>query len=526
MTSETIDVAVIGGGAAGSSAALTLARARRSVTMIDAGAPRNAPAEGVHGFLTRDGISPTELVAIGHSEVEFYGGRIVRAAAVAARRVGTVFEIDLSDGTTLSARRLVVATGSVDELPDIPGLREGWGRSVIHCPYCHGWEVRDQPIGVIGSSTFAVHQTLMFRQWSGDVTLFLHTAPEPSPDELEQLAARGIRLVRGTVDSVEKANVTIGAETYACEALVVAPNGHARSDLLSGLGLQPAPHPMGMGEQIESDVVGLTSVPGVWVAGNVTELSATVVVSAAAGVMAGAAANADLIMEDTRLAVEKARHTVDSNGVDSSSVDYANHFTAEFWNERYSGGSVWSGNPNVRLVEHVSDLRPGTALDVGCGEGADAIWLAQQGWSVTGVDVSTVGLARAAEHARRHGVDDIVWEEADVLEWDPAPRRFDLISAQFMHLPREIQQSVHRRLAAAINPGGTLLLVGHAHSDVHSEMKRPDLPDMFLTAEEMGSVFDPNDWDIVTDTPSRDAPTPDGQIITIHDEIMRATRKA
>ncbi|MGU3436212.1 FAD-dependent oxidoreductase [Actinomycetes bacterium M1A6_2h] len=515
MTPHTIDVAVIGGGAAGSSAALTLARARRSVTLIDAGRPRNAPAEGVHGFLTRDGISPTELVSIGHAEVEFYGGRIVRADALAARRVSDVFEVDLSDGTTVTARRLVVATGSVDELPDIPGLREGWGRSVIHCPYCHGWEVRDQPIGVIGSSAFAVHQALMFRQWSDDITLFLHSAPEPSAEELEQLDARAIRIVHGAIDSVEKAHVTIGSDTYECEALVVAPNGHARSDVLSDLGLRPAAHPMGMGEQIESDAFGLTAVPGVWVAGNVTELAATVVVSAAAGVMAGAAANADLIAEDTRLAVEKARH----------SVDFSNHFTAEFWNERYSGGSIWSGNPNVRLVENVSDLRPGTALDVGCGEGADAIWLAQRGWSVTGIDVSTVGLARAAEHAEQAGVDGIVWEQADAVEWDPAPRRFDLISAQFAHLPRDIQHSLHRRLAAAINPGGTLLIVGHAHSDVHTEMNRPDLPDMFLTAEEMASVLDHREWEIVTSTPSREAPTPDGKMITIHDAIMRATRK-
>jgi thioredoxin reductase len=162
----TYDVVVIGGGAAGLSGALTLARARRSVLVVDAGSPRNAPAEGVHGFLTRDGITPAELVAIGRQEVARYGAEVVVGEAVAARREGDGFEVTLGDGTSVGARRLLVTTGLVDELPDVAGVRERWGKDVVHCPYCHGWEVRDQAIGVLGTSARAAHQALLFRQWS------------------------------------------------------------------------------------------------------------------------------------------------------------------------------------------------------------------------------------------------------------------------------------------------------------------------------------------------------------------------
>lgn len=314
----TYDVVVIGGGAAGLSGALTLGRARRSVLVIDAGEPRNAPADGVHGFLTQDGMNPTALLEAGREEVRGYGAQIRAGRVVSANLSESVdegFTVELEDGDRVRARRLLATTGLVDELPDVPGIRELWGRDVLHCPYCHGWEVRDQPVGVLGSGPFAVHQALLWRQWTEDLTLFLHTAPELTDEEAEQLAARGIKVVEGEVSSLEieeerLKGVRMGnGEVIACRAVTVMPRFVARGNVLAGLGLEAKAHPMSadVGEQIEADATGLTAVPGVWVAGNVTDLIAHVVGAANAGVMAGAAINADLVAEDTRHAVAAHR---------------------------------------------------------------------------------------------------------------------------------------------------------------------------------------------------------------------------
>jgi len=207
-----------------------------------------------------------------------------------------------------------VATGLVDELPDVSGLRERWGRDVLHCPYCHGWEVRDQAVGILGSGPMAVHQALLFRQLTSDLVLFAHTAPALTDEQAEQLAARGIRVVTGLVDALEVVDDRLSGvrlrdgTIVARQALVVGPRVVARSQVLASLGLHPTAHPLGVGEFVAADATGLTEVPGVWVAGNVTDLSAQVVSAAAAGVFAGAAIDADLIAEDTRQAVTAYRN--------------------------------------------------------------------------------------------------------------------------------------------------------------------------------------------------------------------------
>ncbi|MDT4944852.1 MAG: hypothetical protein QOH14_1585 [Pseudonocardiales bacterium] len=211
-------------------------------------------------------------------------------------------------------------------------------------------------------------------------------------------------------------------------------------------------------------------------------------------------------------------------------LDPAVMFTPEFWNARYSSApSIWSGNPNPHLVAQVADLTPGTALDVGSGEGADAIWLAARGWQVTGIDVSTVALARAAQRAADAGADlaaRITWEQADVLAWDPAPRQFDLVSAQFMQLPRLARDVLHGRLAAAVRPGGTLLIVGHHPSDVDPSINHPNRLDFLFTAEEIAAGLDPQTWQIVmAAAPERETRDPDGRPATIHDALLRAVRR-
>jgi thioredoxin reductase len=313
---ERYDVVVVGGGAAGLNGALALVRARRRVLVIDSGAPRNAPAGHVHNYLGREGTPPGELLAAGRAEVAGYGGEFVDGAVTDAVPDHDGFAVTLADGRTVRARRLLVTTGLVDELPDVAGLTERWGRDVLHCPYCHGWEVRDQTIGVLATGPMAVHQALLFRQLSDDVTLLLHTAPAPGPEEAEQLAARGIVCVDGEVAGVEVDDDRLSGVrlrsggVVPLQALVVAPRFTARADVLTSLGLETAELMMAghvLASYVPADPTGATAVAGVWVAGNVTDPKAQVIGSAAGGLNAAASLNADLVAEDARLAVAAAR---------------------------------------------------------------------------------------------------------------------------------------------------------------------------------------------------------------------------
>ncbi|QZS53511.1 class I SAM-dependent methyltransferase [Rhodococcus opacus] len=211
--------------------------------------------------------------------------------------------------------------------------------------------------------------------------------------------------------------------------------------------------------------------------------------------------------------------------------DMTDFFSQEFWDERYrSTTAVWSGNPNPHLVEQVADVTPGSALDVGSGEGADAIWLAARGWNVTGVDVSTVALERAAERAAAASADiadRTTWEQADILSWEPQARRFDLVSAHFMHLPGPAREALHRRMAGAVRPGGRLLVVGHHPSDLETSGGRPNVPDMLFTPEQVAAVLDAAEWEIlVSAAPSREARDPEGRPVTVHDTVLHAVRRA
>ncbi|WP_026002892.1 NAD(P)/FAD-dependent oxidoreductase [Rhodococcus sp. R1101] len=306
---EDYDVVVIGGGSAGLSAATALGRSRRSVLVVDAGEPRNAPAAAAHNVLGHEGIAPTELLALGRKEAAGYGAEILSGRAESARRTEAGFEIGLGGGKAVHARRLILATGLADELPDLSGVRELWGTSVLHCPYCHGWEVRDRRIGVIASGPMSVHQTLLFRQLSDDVTFFTHSAPPLEAEAREQLEARDVRIVDGAVaelradgDAVRAVVLEDGTE-FDVDAVVVAPRFVARAELYEQLGGTVTDHPVGT--FIETDPTGKTALPGVWAAGNSADLSAVVVVAAGTGVMTGAAVNADLIAEETAAAVEE-----------------------------------------------------------------------------------------------------------------------------------------------------------------------------------------------------------------------------
>jgi SAM-dependent methyltransferase len=204
-------------------------------------------------------------------------------------------------------------------------------------------------------------------------------------------------------------------------------------------------------------------------------------------------------------------------------------FDQAFWDDRYrSQPTLWSGNPNRHLVHEAQDLTPGAALDVGSGEGADAIWLAGRGWRVTAVDLSTVALERGAANAAHAGAEiaaRIDWRHADLTTWDPGTEVYDLVSAQYMHLPATQRDELFRRLAGAVAPGGSLLIVGHHPSDLDTTIPRPPDRGLVYTGDDVVALVDPGQWEIVTNTaPARTATDPDGHTVTIHDTVLRARR--
>jgi SAM-dependent methyltransferase len=203
-------------------------------------------------------------------------------------------------------------------------------------------------------------------------------------------------------------------------------------------------------------------------------------------------------------------------------------FTQEFWDDRYgSAGRLWSGQPNAQFAAQVADLTPGEALEAGCGEGADAIWLAQRGWTVTGVDVSAVALERAASASGEAGGDvarRITWQREDLLTWVPEPERYDLVSAQFMHFPPAELAAFHQGLAAAVRPGGTLLLIAHHPDDVHAQRK--GRPDLFWYAEDIAASLEAERWEVrVAEGAGRLAEDLDGQQLMVRDTVLRAARR-
>ncbi|MEV0694910.1 NAD(P)/FAD-dependent oxidoreductase [Streptomyces sp. NPDC050388] len=305
------DVVVVGGGAAGLSAALVLGRARLRTLVVDAGEPRNAPSAHMQGYLSRDGIPPADFLALGREEISRYGVELRRDRVTDVTEEEEHFTVVLDAGRTVRARRLVVATGLKDELPAVPGVAERFGRDVLHCPFCHGWEVRDEPFGVLASSATSVHQALMVSQWSKDVTFFLHRVAEAelSDQDLRRLAAAGVDVVPGEVAElvVEDDRLTgvrlADGSVHARSVLFVGPRPVPRTSLLERLGAELDETPFGAYPVV--DPTGLTSVPGVWAAGNAIGFSEQVVHAASGGYRAAAAIVGDLLMSRLDAAVSE-----------------------------------------------------------------------------------------------------------------------------------------------------------------------------------------------------------------------------
>jgi thioredoxin reductase/SAM-dependent methyltransferase len=512
------DVAVIGGSAAGLAAALQLARQRRSVIVVDAGEPRNAPAAHMHSFHGREGEPPGELTRAGRAEVRSYGGEILAGRAERVTRTDDGrFRVELEGGHALVARRVLAATGLVDWLPDIEGLTEHWGRDVIHCPFCHGYEVRDRRIVQIVMHPMGLHASGLFRQLTAQLTIVLHNPAGVDPSQIDALKAAGVdvvheqvqRVVAGDDGRVAGVELTDGGY-LAADAIAIAPRFKVRAEPFTGLGLQPVDHPNGMGDFVETDPAGLTSVPGLYAAGNIADPTAQVLPAAANGSRVGAMIAFDLAAVDVNDAARPSGNQAD-------------------WDHRYGGDPVWSGNPNGTLVDQVRGLTPGRALDVGAGEGGDAIWLAEQGWRVTASDISPRGLDRIGAEARRRGL-DVECRHADANALEPYETgAYDLVSAQYASLPRTPDDRGVHNLLAAVAPGGTLLVVSHdlaAMRDAMEASGRSGLfdPDAYVRVEDfVAAISDAPGWEIERNAT---VPRPPGAVSSHHvdDVVLRARR--
>jgi thioredoxin reductase/SAM-dependent methyltransferase len=517
------DVAIVGGGAAGLAAALQLGRQRRSVIVVDAREPRNAPAAHMHSYLGHEGLPPAGFAALGREEVRSFGGEILfDRVERAARAEDGRFVLDLAGGHSIVTRKVLAATGVRDELPAIDGLAEHWGTDAVSCPFCHGYEIRDRRIVQVLTHAAGLHQAALLHHLSSAFTVVLHGA-DIEPAALDLLRGGGASIIEGSVS-----RVVAGADGHVAgielsdgrrldaDALVVGTRFSPRIEPFAGIGLRPREHPSGLGEFVEADAAGATSVPGLYAAGTLTDPSRQVLPSAADGSRVGAMIALSLAEEDLRAAGRTSANEAD-------------------WDHRYSGEQMWSGNPNGTLVREAGALEPGRALDVGAGEGGDAIWLAERKWQVTAADIAQRALDRVHAAATARGL-DVTCLRADANAQDPfEPAAFDLVTAHYASIPRTRDHRGIKNLMRAVAPGGMLLYVGHDleplrapieaddHGHAHS---RPFDPDAYVRVEDVAAALrDSSEWRIET-WEKRPRPAGAASGHHVHDEVLRARRVA
>ncbi|UAN03904.1 NAD(P)/FAD-dependent oxidoreductase [Achromobacter mucicolens] len=294
------DVIIIGGSFAGLSAAMQLARARRQVLLVDAARPRNRYAAHAHGFLGQDGVPPQEIVTNARAQlaryptVSFLDGEAIQALAQDGG-----FAVVMAGGEQVRGARLILATGMRDELPPLPGLQARWGQTVLHCPYCHGFEVADEPLGVLAAHPMSVHQAMLLPDW-GPTTYFTQGQFEPSPEDARHLAARGVHVERTPVvallgDAPALTGVVLDdGREVPLRALFVASRVHMASPLAGQLGCEFDEGPLG--PVIRVDDMKQTTVPGVFAAGDASTPMSNATLASASGVMAGVCAHRSLVM--------------------------------------------------------------------------------------------------------------------------------------------------------------------------------------------------------------------------------------
>jgi thioredoxin reductase len=305
----TWDCIVVGAGAAGLSAGLVLGRARRRTLVVDAGEPSNLPAEGVGGLLGHDGRPPAELYAVGRRELTAYPAVELRSGTVErGERVEGGFALELAGGGRELTRRVILATGMDYRPPELPGLEELWGRSVFHCPFCHGWEVRDRGLAVLGGGDGAVHRALLLRGWSDDIVVLANGPAELGEDDRERLAAAGIEIDERRVAGLVARGGALAAIEFADgsllarEGLLVPVTVAQRSDLAAQLGAEPAePGPVVV-DAVVVDPMFRTTSEGVSAAGDVSAQLQQVAGAISAGSLAAVGVVQGLMAEDHGLA--------------------------------------------------------------------------------------------------------------------------------------------------------------------------------------------------------------------------------
>lgn len=574
VNSDQWDAIVIGGGAAGLSAALMLGRSRRRVLVVDSGEPRNRFAAHMHGVLGDDGTSPAELLRRGREELSAYDVTFRPGAVTGVENIDpdddeAGLTVRFADAPAATTRALILATGMTDGLPDIPGVRDFWGTGVLHCPYCHGWEVRGRRLAILGTTEMSLHQAQLVRQWSDDLVFFTAALHEPETGEIDpavaaRLRSRGVKLVDTPVVEVlsrdgELSGVRLadGAEVEV-DAIFVASEARPHDHLVAHFDLERATNPMG--SFLATDMTGKTSHPRIWAAGNVSNPGATVPVSMSAGSMAGGMVNMALVTEEFDRAVQTAADaetpatSPGAASADEASAETASSRTAspaEHWEGEYSEGRVrWSGNVNASTAAVVGTLEAGDVLELGCGEGGDAIWFAEQGWQVTAVDISPTATARGAEAAAARGVtENIEWVAHDLTTWE-TDQHFDLVTASFFHSAVELHRlEILRRASDRLRPGGHLLLVthvfetdddippwgpqaakenAHAHDHDHGHGHGHSVHTMPTPAEELEQLaLDPAHWEVaLQEIRPREITSPDGtQTATIKDGVLLLRRR-
>lgn len=514
------DVAVVGGSAAGLAAALQLSRQRRSVIVIDSGEPRNAPAAHMHSYLGHEGRSPADFLRIAREEVRSYGAEVLSCRVADTVREDDRLRVELTSGHVVRARRLLAATGLEDELPDVPGLAEHWGGAVIHCPFCHGYEARDDRVVALVTSAMGLHPLPLLRQLTDSLTVLVHAGVDPEEPQLQTLRDAGVTVVVAPAERVlsDSAGTLTGirledGSEIAADTILVGTRLHARVAPFAGLGLTATDHPSGVATHVEADAMtGATDVPGVYATGTLTEPMLQVLPTAAAGSRVGSMISFDLAQEDLADAARPSAHGPD-------------------WEARYAGDQQWSGNPNGSLVAEVEGWAPGSALDVGAGEGGDALWLAEQGWEATANDISARALERVDAEARRRGL-DVRLRPADANAPDPFEgAQYDLVTAAYASLPRTPDGRGIANLLDAVAPGGSLLVINHDVDAMREAMAGagPDSgpafdPEAFVQADDLAAaIAERPGWTLEVQE-RRERPAGAVSSHHVHDLVLRARR--
>lgn len=541
---EEWDVIIVGGGPAGLSAALMLGRACRRVLVVDSGRPRNRFSARMHGMIGSDGADPAELLRRAREELGDY------EVTIRPGRVDDVVEheqnllVTLSDGESVSTRALIAASGIVDDLPAVPGLSEQWGSGVLQCPYCHGWEVRGRRLAVLGTSPMSVHQAELIRQWSDKLVFFTAGCGPIEPEVAARLRSRGVQLVDSPVAEILTDGGKISGallddgSSFALDAVFTAPVSRPHDTYLASMALEGDEFPLG--SFISVDHTGRTSHPRIWAVGNVVNPPANIPSSTGAGSMTGGMVNMALVAEDFDRAVGAGALQT------RSSVD--EETSEEYWEDQYAESERrWSGRVNHTVAEIVDSLHLGpghSVLDLGCGEGGDAVWLATQGWQVTAVDISRTATQRGAEAAQAAGIaESISWVTHDLAEWTTA-ETFDLVTASFFHSMVELPRTeILRRAAQRVRVGGHLLIVSHAFEgpddippwalryhgvDDPHDIDTSEYFNVLLTpAAEIAELgLDSEEWDVaIEETRSREAIGPDGiEMAKVKDGVVLLKR--